>query len=372
MRSTSGNNLPVIAIVMFSLRFTTEVLALHDDFNDTAIDPATWQVSTPFPSSQVTEGNGRVIFVQRGGINTIATFPSGLEVSGRFKFTGTSDDFGIIIRSDLSFLDTTYYERQGIAIGFSQLNNNVNMGAIGQGVLLGIVSHTFTNNVDTDFRIVDDGFQIRLYLNNSPNPILTRSSTFRKGYKCAIYNREANGTRVELDFITIEGTSEEEFLPAWTHVGSACTVDEDSLGKFEFVNADFKFKGTNVSPPSVGGLLPITARCNVVNPLDAENPDWNRLVVGYQDSNGTNGQNGAIVRLKRINRPGGSLATIATFNSDSFSSINRAEASIPFNHAWDFLRNEYFIQIELYRGNTNNQISVYSLRLVHAEPVSNP
>lgn len=163
----------------------------------------------------------------------------------------------------------------------------------------------------------------------------------------------------------VEVATGSELLPAWTCVGSACTVDEDSLGKFEFANADFKFRGTNVSSTVAqsGALVPITARCNVTNPLDTDNPDWNRLFVGYQDTNGTNSQNGVVVRLKRINRPSGTVFDVATFNSNLQNTTNRTEKSITLNHDWNFLANEYFLQIELTRGSINNSATVFSLRL---------
>jgi hypothetical protein len=296
-----------------------------------------------------------------------------VEISGRLRSTGVFDDFKVAIRSDLAFVEPTFKERQGIQVGLSQVNNEIYIQEARAGnnyVRLGTGSHVFTDNVDTDFRIVDDGFSISLYLNGAVNPALMVSSAFRVGDKCVFYNREFNESRSELDFLDIH-VPEVEILPAWTHAASACVVDEDSVGKFEFANADFKFRGTNLSTVATGtgALIPITARCNVVNPFDERNPDWNRLVVGYQDSNGTNAQNGAIVRLKRISRPSGAVFVEATFSSNDQSATNRTERSIPVNHEWDFLRNEYFVQIELTRGSAADSVSVFSLRLTRVEPL---
>jgi hypothetical protein len=151
-----------------------------------------------------------------------------------------------------------------------------------------------------------------------------------------------------------------EFLPVWTHVASACAVDEEFPGKYAFSSSDFTFKGNEISHL---GVLPIVVRCNIVNPLDEGNPNWDTLIVGYRDPDGTADNHRVTVRLRRLARPTGTTSTIATFTSNSSSVTTRTENSVGFSHAWDFLKNEYYVEIELIRKNTTARPLAYMVRL---------
>lgn len=164
-----------------------------------------------------------------------------------------------------------------------------------------------------------------------------------------------------------------EFLPAWTHTASSCAVDESALNKYQFSLADFSFKGTETSDVLywIGAPIaqPIVARCNVVNPLDSGDPDWNALIVGYQDPDGTSTAHSVRARLYRVSRPTGTVSQVAAFDSNSSSTTTRTEKQVIFSHSFDFLNNEYFVQMELIRQNTNQNPVIYSARLTKAVPV---
>jgi hypothetical protein len=145
-----------------------------------------------------------------------------------------------------------------------------------------------------------------------------------------------------------------EHPPIWTHTASSCAVDEESLTKYQFNNADFSFKGTETSDntPSIPSVpVPIIVRCNVVNPLDSSvNPQWNRLLIGYQDPDGTGTGSRVRALLRRVNRQTGGTATLATFDSNSIAATTRREASAAVSPVtFDFRSYEYFVQIELTR-----------------------
>lgn len=155
-----------------------------------------------------------------------------------------------------------------------------------------------------------------------------------------------------------------ESLPAWTHTASACSPDEAALPKYAFSNADFSFNSTTISDVGGFGLpIPIVVRCNVLNPLDAGNPVWNSMFVGYQDPDGTGITYQVIARLKRLSRATGGIATIATFNSNLSSNTARGEGLVTFSHTFDFLRNEYFVEILISRIDKRANPVAYMVRL---------
>jgi len=160
-----------------------------------------------------------------------------------------------------------------------------------------------------------------------------------------------------------------EYLPAWTHAASACSPDEAALSKYAFTNADFSFNSTSVS--DVGGLgLPVLiyVRCNVLNPLDAGNPTWNSMYVGYQDPDGQGFKYQVFVRLRRLSRTTGGVSTVATFNSNSLTNTARSERFVTFSHNFDFLNNEYYVEIGISRTDTLANPVAYMVRLETSFP----
>jgi hypothetical protein len=144
-----------------------------------------------------------------------------------------------------------------------------------------------------------------------------------------------------------------EILPNWTHTASSCAVDEGSLTKYQFNNADFSFKGNETSDnsPSIPSVpLPIVVRCNVLNPLDdSVHPKWNRLLIGYQDPDGTGTGSRVRALLRRVHRQTGAATTLATFDSNLSNATTRREAFELVSTKFDFRGYEYFVQIELTR-----------------------
>jgi hypothetical protein len=159
-----------------------------------------------------------------------------------------------------------------------------------------------------------------------------------------------------------------ETLPAWTHTASSCTPDESSLRKFSFSDASFAFFGNEISGSGLF-LLPIIVRCNVLNPLDEDNPIWNTFIIGYQDPDGTGTSSQVSAMLVRVARPTGILSTIAFFNSHAYASTAKREGSVQFNHYFDFLNNEYYVEIRLLRNTTNYKPQAFSARLTRTETI---
>ena len=155
-----------------------------------------------------------------------------------------------------------------------------------------------------------------------------------------------------------------ENLPAWTQTASACSPDDAAISKYALFNADFSFNSFRVSDTGKNGApIPIVVRCNVLNPLDKGNPVWNSMYVGYQDPDGTGLKYEVFVRLKRLSRTTGGVSTIATFSSDSINNSARSEGLVTFSHNFDFVKNEYFVEIAIARTDTLANPVVYMVRL---------
>ena len=165
-----------------------------------------------------------------------------------------------------------------------------------------------------------------------------------------------------------------EVLPNWTHTASSCAVDEGSLTKYQFNNADFSYKGTETSDntPTIPSVpLPIIVRCNVLNPLDSSvNPVWTRLLIGYQDPDGTGTGSRVRAFLRRVHRQTGATSTLATFDSNRSNATTRREAFATVSPTtFNFGGYEYFVQIELTRLFTglNSNPLAFKARLEHIQ-----
>jgi hypothetical protein len=178
---------------------------LFDDFNNGMINSSLWTTSLPFGSSQVFESGDRLNMIARGGINTVQPLPTSFEITGRFRFTGQEDHFGITIRSDLAFANS-FMEKYGVRVKFSDNGQSLTMLEYNTDNTINTIaalSYPFAANTDYDFRITDDGNNIRLFMGGSLTPAIEASTTFRAGDMMAIYNREFSISRSELDFISV-------------------------------------------------------------------------------------------------------------------------------------------------------------------------
>ena len=185
-------------------------------------------------------------------------------------------------------------------------------------------------------------------------------------------------------------------LPAWTATASSCSMDESSTAKAEFSGSQFRFLGTNVSdygPVLVGGSAknivvgpvnsykPITVRCNVTPVYDYvpavsgdlfdipaywKSASWNSLIVGYKDADGISAKAQVSASLRKVARATLSETTIATFNSNVSASVVANEDVKQFSHTFDFLNNDYYVEINLVRQDATVATPVaYSVRLAN-------
>jgi len=173
----------------------SQIQIINDDFNGTAINTSTWQVLAPMGDSSMTVLGGSAVFFQRGILISNENMPSSYEIEGRFAFTGGSHDcFQINLRTDgalmqdyFNFPNDVYvqFSRRGGDDGDQTGNHNVYIESY--GATYG--NYTFNNDAYCDFKIVDTGNLITLYLNDLVTPFLSLNSTAGSGHKIGIENR---------------------------------------------------------------------------------------------------------------------------------------------------------------------------------------
>ena len=121
----------------------------------------------------------------------------------------------------------------------------------------------------------------------------------------------------------------------WSAAGSTASIDEASLGLFEFSGQTLQFKA--------GAVGTITARYPIVS--DITNPGWGSMWIGYAGA-------GVTVTLKEVSQCGNTEAVITTFNNP-----NTPEANICAGHffgpfTWNFAQRSYYLEVTLTRATT--------------------
>lgn len=241
---TKFSQLFVLACVSVALLPTANAtVILSDHFNGNAVNTSIWTPSAPLSDSQMSVSGGTANFFQRGILVTNNPLPNAIDITGRFAFTGGSyDQFQINLRSDGVLLSPHYNFQNNIYVGFNRrggddgnktgLNNLTLAAGINTPGVLG--NFTFQDNVFYDFRILDTGTNISVFIGDLNSPLLSVNTTERTGNFLGIENRgyvpwfPTYDNAVKLDFIQInsvpDGGSAMGFLVlALIGIGSART-----------------------------------------------------------------------------------------------------------------------------------------------------
>ncbi len=154
---------------------------------DWLLDTNTWDALTPFCDSQMTLTNGSAFFLNRGILVSQSNFPTSIEIRGSFEFVGNTDDqFEVNLRTDGTLVNPAKNFPLGAYVHFGggdiALNapNNVGIHDDIAGTSAP-TNFTFAPNTFYNFRIIDDGTSITLYLDNLTTPFVTLSTTNRQG-----------------------------------------------------------------------------------------------------------------------------------------------------------------------------------------------
>jgi hypothetical protein len=220
-------------------------LLLSDDFN--TLNTSVWQVLAPQSDSRMSASDGKAVFFQRGVLITKQDLPNAIEVRGRFGFFGgTYDQLSIALRSDGTMIPPYYPFQSGVGVQFSRRggDDGDQTGQRNVALLLGtgrpsvITNFTFAQNTYYDFRVVDDGERLTLYLNNLTTPIASGQVTERGGNKIGMQNRgfvpwwPLFDNQVRLESISITTAPGAVFAPAISSQGGTRTVVEGETTTF--------------------------------------------------------------------------------------------------------------------------------------------
>lgn len=211
--------LTIIAFLVIAQGSRGQTL-LRDDFNDGTLDTNVWEVLTPLGDSQMTEVGGNAVFFQRGVLVSKQPIPTAVEVTGRLAFTGnTHDIFVLMLRSDGNLLPPHQQFYNGVYVQFAmrggddgdksgQQNIYLNTGD-GQAVNLGVADFLFQPGNYYDFKVVDDGYHVAIFLQDMTTPLLSGNTSYAPGDKLGMQNRgfvpwwPIYDNKTELDYIQI-------------------------------------------------------------------------------------------------------------------------------------------------------------------------
>lgn len=176
----------------------------RDDFDDDAINQRLWNVRLPFGASAVSESNGSANLHSRGMLESVFGVSREFTMEGRVQMNHPSDYFRIAIRSSLAEADPVWHDPDGVLVAIEG-GGHVFIGEIGIGGLV-VTNIPIQTGRFIRFRVTDDGSTIRLFLDDATVPLLTASTSYRKGDRIAFYNREFGAVTAQLDFVEISAS----------------------------------------------------------------------------------------------------------------------------------------------------------------------
>jgi len=206
--------------VLFLCNFA-RAQSINDQFNGSSIDTGIWTPAAPFSDSSTTETGGNAVLTNHGQLLSTASFVNGVEITGRFMFAGSAhDSFIILTRTDGTSTNPFSEFDKGIRFQFSMQTdpgstlNNLNITENNwPGVSTTLAYATFAINLNTyyDFKLTDNGNDIKFYIDDLITPVISVNSSFDgSGDKIGLYNREgggggswiSNGSVVKIDYLT--------------------------------------------------------------------------------------------------------------------------------------------------------------------------
>jgi len=155
----------------------------------------------------VIESGSTLKLYQRGILVSVEAF-SDLDVRGKFRFSGNSDDRLVVsTRSSGTYLSNPYNDLDnGITFIFQRPIDSIEIGAYsypGVSTQLAIGTAPLPLNTWIDFRVRDDGFHLELYVHDLDTPALTATSSLSFGQRLAFSNREYTSCQTEIDYVDV-------------------------------------------------------------------------------------------------------------------------------------------------------------------------
>lgn len=210
---------PVLLAALVGL-FSLAQADLLDPFNGSSLNAANWTASTPFGDSSVAVTGGNLELTNRGRVLTNAGFSGTVDTLLAFQFTGSLyDSFHVVLRTDGASNNAPGEFDNGIFATFrmrsdtGDTSNNVFMFSQQNpnGVHLGLGTFAMSLNETYLIRLLDDGTNVSLFINDLVNPFMTVATTESYGNQIGLDNREgagagsgiSAGSQVKVDFVAV-------------------------------------------------------------------------------------------------------------------------------------------------------------------------
>lgn len=150
--------------------------------------------------------------------------------------------------------------------------------------------------------------------------------------------------------------------PPWTSVCSAgATIDELSRNRYVVSGGGTAFEATSLAV-FVGPMSPlpftVTARYNVTDIGQIDEPGWTTFQLGYTDT-----APGVITAtLYRVRNCSGEIFQLCQITSDD-GRVNFCELCTGFPEEIDFTDNLYFVRVDVRRDAPGGELSAHTLRI---------
>ena len=198
-----------------------DTTTLTDFFNGSSLDTTKWTASTPFPDSSVSVSGGNLILDNRGRVLSIAGFDEPIDLTMGFQITGNiHESFKVFLRTDGVSTNAPGEFDKGIFASFriqsdtGQTTGNITLSQQNDPFSLGVLTtgtYSLALNQSNVIRLTDDGYNVKLYINDLANPFLSYSIADTFGDQIGFFNREgagagsfiSAGSEVKVDFVSI-------------------------------------------------------------------------------------------------------------------------------------------------------------------------
>lgn len=208
----------VLSVFLFA---SQQVFALYDNFSGNQLNTTNWIANVPYSDSAVIVNNG-LDFQNGGGIITADAQGAFNDITGEFNYAGSSyDQFGVLLRSNGALRFGSYGTfSDGVYVEFNLRSGD--QGTFNNNIKIDVPNQQFTATYPMDvgssfnFRIVDTGTEVSVFIGDLTNPILTATTSFAPGDLIAFQNREgagngsyiSAGSDTHIDFLSIESVPE--------------------------------------------------------------------------------------------------------------------------------------------------------------------
>jgi len=182
------------------LSYSDELLS--DDFSGTSLNTSNWQALSPVAGATVAVNNGLVL-TNGGAVLSQSGFSDNIEINLGFEFTGTQyDSFKIFFGTPGAITNSAGVFDQGLFASFRMMtdpsdptgtNDNVSLayddypttsGEFGYGTI------PMTTDTLYNVRIIEEGSDLSLYVDNFSTPILTTTIAAPYGDLIGLENRQ--------------------------------------------------------------------------------------------------------------------------------------------------------------------------------------